>query len=1319
MANLTNGVNLFTVGSKGLDTSVPDLSGLTASQLLDIENNGTGINRQDDESGVYLSLKSTANIDVYVLYNDGSTIGWVNTQTIDITDLDFENGHAIAWRNSTAGTAIKIKFVTTDVDAEIRLLPIKKVLITDETRDDSDLNENFLSWYSNTIEHATVGTVTQTKNYDGYQRRYHDLSTYSIGDTFSFEVDGFVDDAISFVRMVEEFLPTYSYDDSTQKTTISFVIPAGENTDYDTTLDVWHTWWSLGEVELKPLILSINVDQSASAWGNGFAIIVHAEDNYDFSVDWGDNQPIRHYKTGDLHSWTQDNDNSTISFGNGIDLEWENDVLYIHNFYKNVGTYQVKITGVMPSLAFGVPLEFGSQSFYYGVVDQAAANAMVPAYSGTALNQMLVKSKSMITSVDQWGDVVFSNLKQAFARCYNLKLTASDYPKFASGMTSLESMFEMNYNLIDESSNLEKWKTNGVSNMSKMFYMATNFNEDLSTKLVQELDDAGNVISEWQAWNTEDVYSFKGMFAGGKGNWGRNKFNNSSITNWNLSNVGTLTGMFAYSEFDQSLDLEYHAIAAFGNDTEYESWSFRNQSVNDLAINFDYMFASGLFNSSIQYWILPGSASMRGLFYSNGFFNQYIRSGSTSQTGPYQTTMGYYAPFDTRYITNARSMFQSATAFNQDVSSWFPKIGTGTGNTSIGSSVNQTQQMFKSATAFNNGDFNYNMTWDLSNVSIVSEMFASATSFDGNVEGFDVSNTDSFNSMFYNARSFTGINNGYPLGKYNVTTGWDTSSGNRFDQMFQNCISLQVSECHFDMSNGFAGHSMFKNCSSIGNFTWWGTWGDGATGFGLHPTIQRDPTGGHYMMNIISGCSNMSQTSVEGLLAKWNSELPDIVGSIVGSHNYHSAQQYGMFEGLIEDLPVQWRDSVSQTDRDQLVAKGWWINDNGINTIVPDPEWVVSWPSQRFQWTENSTIGDHLTSSAGIKDLQGNFLNLNDYTIEMYEITDSNGVSYPLNTITVTFDPNNFGVFTLHVGDLSDIYYGASNSVQLYPRIKITHNSTGTFKTHPIVILPFGNEEPSLSTLGNGIHSIYNMLDTRGYGAPSSVVYPQSNTGSGSSLIGTDVASNSSWVNISSGKNNPFVTIPRKWFNRYVNGSYSGNTYGPVYLVDIFPTGNFLSNGSAGNKQTEDVHHEILAVKKTYGHWKYTGSLWSNNQTHPYEGGYFKPVTESVPSQAADMQRKNQTITQWVTGHFRVVDDNITNHATRYGHHKYIEYTGPKVNWPSKLDNKSSQKWRKACEFEIYINVTDAWDGTGSKRQGSKSKTYKISYVLQDMGIPG
>ena len=92
------------------------------------------------------------------------------------------------------------------------------------------------------------------------------------------------------------------------------------------------------------------------------------------------------------------------------------------------------------------------------------------------------------------------------------------------------------------------------------------------------------------------------------------------------------------------------------------------------------------------------------------------------------------------------------------------------------SRVKNMSVMFWEASSFN-GSIS---TWDVSRVTDMSEMFRHASSFDGDISAWNVSGVESMYHMFYGARSFNGD-----------ISGWDVSGVTDMSDMFHNAFAFR------------------------------------------------------------------------------------------------------------------------------------------------------------------------------------------------------------------------------------------------------------------------------------------------------------------------------------------------------------------------------------------------------------------------------------------------------------------------------------------------------------------------------------------------
>ena len=127
---------------------------------------------------------------------------------------------------------------------------------------------------------------------------------------------------------------------------------------------------------------------------------------------------------------------------------------------------------------------------------------------------------------------------------------------------------------------------------------------------------------------------------------------------------------------------------------------------------------------------------------------------STPFIPPGQSTPVPFNNIVTTHVTNMTDLFQGATAFNSDISSWDT------------SRVTSMVGMFANAIAF---DQPLN-SWDTSGVRVMDFMFANARAFNRPLNSWNVSNVAFMFSMFLNASAFNGL-----IGNWNTSRVRDMS----------------------------------------------------------------------------------------------------------------------------------------------------------------------------------------------------------------------------------------------------------------------------------------------------------------------------------------------------------------------------------------------------------------------------------------------------------------------------------------------------------------------------------------------------------------
>ena len=199
---------------------------------------------------------------------------------------------------------------------------------------------------------------------------------------------------------------------------------------------------------------------------------------------------------------------------------------------------------------------------------------------------------------------------------------------------------------------------------------------------------------------------------------------------------------------------------------------------------------------SLDQWGTASWASMENAF--SGASNMVYNAGD--------------AP-DLSGVTDMSNMFDSATAFDGDLSSWDVSSVTDMfGMFAVATSFNQTlnawdvssvtemNDMFHNAASFNQ-PLN---AWDVSSVTYMNDMFHDAASFNQPLNAWDVSSVTSMTCMFLNAHAFN-----QPL------NAWDVSSVSNMNCMFYGATSFDQPLNAWDVSSVIAMNDMFAGATSF------------------------------------------------------------------------------------------------------------------------------------------------------------------------------------------------------------------------------------------------------------------------------------------------------------------------------------------------------------------------------------------------------------------------------------------------------------------------------------------------------------------------
>ena len=340
----------------------------------------------------------------------------------------------------------------------------------------------------------------------------------------------------------------------------------------------------------------LSTDAFATTWetdsaGESISIPVEVHTSGTLTIDWGDNGTATTVTTSGTQTHT----------------------------YSDSGEYQVSMTGGLSS------------------IDLSANDS----------------TADKLISIDQWGDIEWSSMENAFRGASNMVYSASDAPNL-SDVTSMKYMF---FDVADFDGDLSGWDVSNVENMVATFY-GTSFNGDISgwdVSSVNNMDSmffsAGDFNQDLSSWSTASVTDMANMFNGAT------SFT-SDLSSWNTASVTDMSGMFTSAvSFNSDLtgwdvsgvhNMPYMFRDATSFNGDISGWDVSN--VNDM----DNMFAnSASFNGDISGWDVSNVENMRGMFADATEFNSDISSWNVT-AAIYMTVM-----------------FSGATSFDQNLGEWY------------------------------------------------------------------------------------------------------------------------------------------------------------------------------------------------------------------------------------------------------------------------------------------------------------------------------------------------------------------------------------------------------------------------------------------------------------------------------------------------------------------------------------------------------------------------------------------------------------------------------------------------------------------------
>ena len=213
----------------------------------------------------------------------------------------------------------------------------------------------------------------------------------------------------------------------------------------------------------------------------------------------------------------------TTGTGYNYDVDWGDGTTStgvtgnITHTFPSVGNYVVKISGAFPRIYFN---------------------------NGG--------DKEKLLEVQNWGNIAWSSMANAFYGCSNMDVTATDAPDLSS-VTSVFYMFAVASSLVGNAS-FNSWNVSSVTNMVSMFRQATSFNQDIGSWNVSSVTNmaelfilASSFNQDISSWDVSSVTNMSNMFSGAS------SFN-QDISSWDVSSVTGMVSMFnGATSFNQDI----------------------------------------------------------------------------------------------------------------------------------------------------------------------------------------------------------------------------------------------------------------------------------------------------------------------------------------------------------------------------------------------------------------------------------------------------------------------------------------------------------------------------------------------------------------------------------------------------------------------------------------------------------------------------------------------------------------------------------------------------------------------------------------------
>jgi len=402
-------------------------------------------------------------------------------------------------------------------------------------------------------------------------------------------------------------------------------------------------------------------------------------------------------------------------------------------------------------------------------------------------------SLDWLEDVLQFGGNRFEDGRVAFLNSPAESFTGFSNPRFSvSNLTDFTYMFRYCRNFNQD---LTNWDTSNATQMEQMFGFCDVFNGDVTNFDVSNVTNISGMFRDCiafnqdiSAWNTMNVVSADQTFSGAS------SFN-QDLSEWCVSLLASEPADFATGTASWTLgqpvwgtcprnengsagDAWYHIFVANGNDINLPVETDEGVNicfVDDVQKDYATEVKGQIFNGSTIKAQFDWDNSNRNV--RMDWVNEIVQVGRNSETG------------SLNQVKNGNRAFSYLSVVSSDA---IKNLDT--------SNLTDMTYMFNTATTFNTDISG----WDTSSVTDMIGMFYSCYRFNQPIGSWDVSNLAQAGSMFYACSDFNGD-----------ISGWDTSSMTDMYRMFGATNTFNRDISGWDISNVTNMSYLFNNASNF------------------------------------------------------------------------------------------------------------------------------------------------------------------------------------------------------------------------------------------------------------------------------------------------------------------------------------------------------------------------------------------------------------------------------------------------------------------------------------------------------------------------